>query len=83
MTLRVTPLHPHIGARAEGVDLRYPLAHELAAEIEAAMDRHAVLVYLRHLQPVYHLIPDDETGTALADPVATETMFGADAATHR
>ncbi len=43
--LRVTPLHPHIGARAEGVDLRQPLTAELAAAIEAAMDRHAVLVF--------------------------------------
>ena len=46
-------------------------------------DRHAVVVYLRHLRPVYHLIPDDETGTALADPVAPETMFGADVAKHK
>jgi alpha-ketoglutarate-dependent 2,4-dichlorophenoxyacetate dioxygenase len=43
--LRITPLHPRIGAKAEGVDLRRPLAPELAAAIEAAMDRHAVLVF--------------------------------------
>ena len=43
--MRVTPLHPHIGARAEGVDLRSPLTAELRAAIEAAMDRHAVLVF--------------------------------------
>ncbi len=45
MTLRITPLHPFIGARAEGVDLRRPLTPEETAEIEAAMDRHAVLVF--------------------------------------
>lgn len=45
MALRVTPLHPLIGARAEGVDLRRPLARDQAAQIEAAMDRHAVLVF--------------------------------------
>ena len=45
MKLKITPLHPHIGARAEGVDLRLPLGAELAAAIEAAMDRHAVLVF--------------------------------------
>ena len=45
MTLQVTPLHPHIGARAEGVDLRQPVSAELAKQIEAAMDRHAVLVF--------------------------------------
>jgi alpha-ketoglutarate-dependent 2,4-dichlorophenoxyacetate dioxygenase len=45
MTLRITPLHPHMGARAEGIDLRAPLSPELAAQVEAAMDRHAVLVF--------------------------------------
>ena len=45
MTLRITPLHPHIGARAEGVDLRRPLSADEAAQVEAAMDRHAVLVF--------------------------------------
>jgi alpha-ketoglutarate-dependent 2,4-dichlorophenoxyacetate dioxygenase len=45
MTLRITPLHPCLGARAEGVDLRRPLAPGVAAAIEAAMDRHAVLVF--------------------------------------
>ena len=55
MKLRITPLHPSIGARAEGVDLRYPLAPELAADIEAAMDRHAVLVF-----PGQHLDDDQQ-----------------------
>lgn len=45
MALRITPLHPHLGARAEGVDLREPLSAALVRAIEAAMDRHAVLVF--------------------------------------
>jgi len=45
MALRITPLHPHLGARAEGIDLREPLSAGLAKQIEAAMDRHAVLVF--------------------------------------
>ena len=45
MALRITPLHPLIGARAEGVDLRRPLSSEEAANVEAAMDKHAVLVF--------------------------------------
>ncbi|HEV7264533.1 MAG TPA: TauD/TfdA family dioxygenase [Falsiroseomonas sp.] len=45
MGLTVTPLHPLFFARVEGVDLRAPLTPALAAEIEAAMDRHAVLVF--------------------------------------
>jgi alpha-ketoglutarate-dependent 2,4-dichlorophenoxyacetate dioxygenase len=44
-TLRLTPLHPVIGARAEGIDLRRPLTTQEAAAIEAAMDRYAVLVF--------------------------------------
>lgn len=44
-TLRITPLHPHIGARAEGVDLREPLTPDLVAAIRSAMDRHAVLIF--------------------------------------
>ncbi len=45
MTLRILPLHPCLGARAEWVDLRRPLAPGVAAGIESAMDRHAVLVF--------------------------------------
>lgn len=45
MALRITPLHPSIGARAEGVDLRRPLTTEEATAIESAMDKHAVLVF--------------------------------------
>ena len=45
MTLHVRPLHPFIAAEATGVDLRRPLGPEVAAEIEAAMDRHAVMVF--------------------------------------
>ncbi len=43
--MRVASLHPHIGARVEGVDLRKPLTAELRSAIEAAMDQHAVLVF--------------------------------------
>jgi alpha-ketoglutarate-dependent 2,4-dichlorophenoxyacetate dioxygenase len=45
MTLRITPLHPFIGARAEGIDLRTTPTPAQAREIEAAMDKHAVLVF--------------------------------------
>jgi alpha-ketoglutarate-dependent 2,4-dichlorophenoxyacetate dioxygenase len=40
-----TPLHPLFAARAEGFDLRRPLSEADRAEIEAAMDRYAVLVF--------------------------------------
>ena len=43
--LRFTTLHPAFAAAVEGVDLRHPLPPGQAAEIEAAMDRHAVLVF--------------------------------------
>ena len=43
--LRLTPLHPVIGARVEGLDLRQKLTPDQAAAIERAMDRFAVLVF--------------------------------------
>ena len=49
MALRLTPLHPLFVAQAEGIDLRRPLPEETVREIEAAMDRYAVLVW--HDQP--------------------------------
>ncbi len=45
MTLRLKSLHPLFVAEADGVDLRQPLAVDTAKDIEAAMDRHAVLVF--------------------------------------
>jgi alpha-ketoglutarate-dependent 2,4-dichlorophenoxyacetate dioxygenase len=45
MTLRLAPLHPLFVAEADGVDLRRPLDAKATREIEAAMDRHAVLVF--------------------------------------
>ncbi len=43
--LQITPLHPLFAARVTGLDLRTPLAPELRARIEAAMDAYAVLVF--------------------------------------
>ena len=45
MTLRVAPLHPLVAAEAEGIDLRRPPGADAVRETEAAMDRHAVLVF--------------------------------------
>ncbi len=42
-------------------------------------DRYAVLVYLRHLKPVFHRIPEADTTTVSDDPAAFETFYGADA----
>lgn len=44
MTLKLTPLHP-FAAEATGIDISHPLAPEDVRAIEAAMDRHAVLVF--------------------------------------
>jgi hypothetical protein len=46
-------------------------------------DRYAVLVYLRHLTPVYHKIPDPLQGESPSDPNITETAYGADYAGHK
>jgi alpha-ketoglutarate-dependent 2,4-dichlorophenoxyacetate dioxygenase len=45
MAITVTPLHPHIGAEIRGVDLRRPVAPDVFAAIDAAFNRHAVLVF--------------------------------------
>ena len=45
MAIRFEPLHPLLAAEAGGVDLAQPLAEGQVAEIVAAMDRYAVLVF--------------------------------------
>jgi alpha-ketoglutarate-dependent 2,4-dichlorophenoxyacetate dioxygenase len=45
MPLAFSPLHPLFAARADGIDLRDPVNSATAREIEAAMDRYAVLVF--------------------------------------
>ena len=45
MALKISPLHPVFAAVAEGIDLRDPLSAAAAREIEAAMDRDAVLAF--------------------------------------
>jgi alpha-ketoglutarate-dependent 2,4-dichlorophenoxyacetate dioxygenase len=44
MALAFTPLHPLFAAEMSGLDLREPQSRETIAAIDAAMDRHAVLV---------------------------------------
>jgi hypothetical protein len=39
-------------------------------------DRHAVLVYLRHVKPIAHQIPDPAPATPMADPLAIEAVYG-------
>jgi alpha-ketoglutarate-dependent 2,4-dichlorophenoxyacetate dioxygenase len=45
MPISVTPLHPLFVGEISGVDLRRPLAPAVVAEIIAASDRHAILVF--------------------------------------
>ena len=45
MPLTLKPLHPLFAAAADGVDLRQPLDAATIAEIDAAMDRYAILVF--------------------------------------
>ena len=46
-------------------------------------DRYAVLVYLRHLAPVYHEISEPRQGEAPKDPGLLETAWGGDYAGHK
>ena len=45
MTVTIRQLHPHFFGEVSGVDLRKPLTAQEAADIEAGMDRYAVLVF--------------------------------------
>ena len=45
MTVTIRQLHPHFFGEVSGVDLRKPLTPQQAADIEAGMDKYAVLVF--------------------------------------
>ena len=45
MTVTIRQLHPHFFGEVSGVDLRQPLTPQEAADIEAGMDKYAVLVF--------------------------------------
>ena len=45
MSLRITPLHRHIGAAIGGLDPGQPVDETAVREIWSAIDRHAVLVF--------------------------------------
>ncbi|HEU0215765.1 MAG TPA: TauD/TfdA family dioxygenase [Stellaceae bacterium] len=45
MTLAFTPLHPVFAARADGIDLRDRIGDTTVREIDAALERYAVLVF--------------------------------------
>ncbi len=46
-------------------------------------DRYAVMVYLRHLTPVYHEIPSPAAGPVPQDPRVIELGYAADEAGHQ
>src|SRR5450432_1485644 len=45
MTITIRQLHPHFFGEVSGVDLRKPLTPQEAADIEAGMDKYAVLLF--------------------------------------
>jgi alpha-ketoglutarate-dependent 2,4-dichlorophenoxyacetate dioxygenase len=45
MAIELTPLHSTLGAEVRGVDLTRPVMPEVFAEIDAAFNRHGVLVF--------------------------------------
>jgi hypothetical protein len=58
-------------------DMPWALISNLTEE-----DRHAVVVYLRQLKPVWHRIPEPDSTFAMEDPLAKEVFYGTDFATH-
>src|SRR5207247_6069886 len=45
MTVTIRQLHPHFFGEVSGVDLQKPLTPQEAADIEAGMDKYAVLLF--------------------------------------
>lgn len=45
MAIELTPLHSTLGAEVRGVDLTRPVMPEVFAEIDAAFNRHGILVF--------------------------------------
>ena len=45
MTIAVEPLHPLVGARVRGVDMRRPMDADTAAAVHAAWMKHLVVVF--------------------------------------
>ena len=45
MAVSIRQIHPHFVGEVSGLDLRKPLTPDEAREVEAAMDRYAVLVF--------------------------------------
>ena len=45
MTVSIRQLHPHFFGEVSGVDLRKPLTPQEATDIEAGMDKYAVLLF--------------------------------------
>src|SRR5207342_2886694 len=45
MTVTIRQLHPHFFGEISGVDLRKPLTPQEAADVEAGMDKYAVLLF--------------------------------------
>jgi alpha-ketoglutarate-dependent 2,4-dichlorophenoxyacetate dioxygenase len=45
MAIEIRQLHSHFVGEVSGLDLREPLTNEQAVEVEAAMDKYAVLVF--------------------------------------
>ena len=45
MTVTIRQLHPHFVGEVSGVDLRKPLTPQEATDIEAGMDKYAVLLF--------------------------------------
>ena len=45
MAIAIRQLHPHFVGEVSGIDLRQPLTRAQAVEIEAGMDKYAVLIF--------------------------------------
>ena len=59
------------GHVVEGTAMPWPVFSNWTEE-----DRHAVVVYLRHLKPIHHVTPEPVRGRAITIPGAIEQDYG-------
>src|SRR5262249_60784126 len=73
--LRITPLHPTLGAEVSGVDLSRPLHEATRRELDRALAEHLALVFRdQSLTPVQYLAAASVFGPPMAQHYSQHNM---------
>ena len=77
MTVTIRQLHPHFFGEVSGVDLRKPLTPQEAADIEAGMDKYAVLLFRNQDVTDEPPLAEERVGEELGAVLAPEALITA------